>query len=195
MRISFAALAASLLVVTSLVAARPASASLIGAEMTGTYQVPSLGSIYGSASWTPPNFTVGAGPETQVNVEGVTNISVDFSNTALALLLTTVLDSPTWNNAAFNGLVFTATAPLGIAGASVNAGTTMAGFDASRVSFTGNEIRIDWNGLSYSNGTAVMVDFTFVAVPEPASLVLLGFGLMAMAAVARRGRKPEAVRS
>ena len=42
----------------------------------------------------------------------------------------------------------------------------------ARVTLPGNEIRVDWNGLSYVDGTVVDIDFT--AVPEPASLALLG---------------------
>jgi hypothetical protein len=192
MRFSFAALATSVLSLAVLVAGiTPARASFISAEMTASYQYPTLGTIYAPATWAPPTFVVGAGVETLANIEGVTNIAVDFSSASLSLLLTTVLDSPTWGSVAFNGPVFTATAPLGISSASVNAATTMAGFDVSRISYTGNEIRIDWNGLSYGNGTAVVVDFTFVAVPEPATLALLGFGLLTMAAVARRRREPN----
>ena len=197
MRFSIAALAASVMVAAAFVGgAAPARASFIGAEMTASYQYPTLGSIYGQASWTPTTFTVGGGVETVGNVENVTSIAVNFASSSLSILLTTVLGNPdpTWLSSAFNGPVFTATGPLGIAGVSVNAATTMAGFDASRVTFTGNTLRIDWNGLSYTSGTAVALDFTFVpvAVPEPASFALLGAGLLTLGAVARRRRNKGA---
>lgn len=109
--------------------------------------------------------------ETVGNVEGVTNLVVDFSNTMLTITLDTTLTTPTWNAVPFNGPVFTATTPLSISSATVDPATTMVGFDNGRVSFTSNEIEINWEGLSYVNGTIVKIDFA--SVPEPSSLAIL----------------------
>lgn len=59
-------------------------------------------------------------------------------------------------------------------GVSLDPATTTVGFDNSRVSFTSDHILVNWNGLSYVDGTVVKIDFAFVSVPEPASLALLG---------------------
>jgi hypothetical protein len=171
-----------------LITAGTARADLLGTEFTASYRFPDIATPYPFGSPTPPTFTVGAGVESVVDVEGVTFISVDFAATSLTLTLDTILTNPTWNATAFNGLLFDATGAHGIVSASVDASTTMAGFDASRVVLNADEIGINWNGLSYVDGTVVTITFAFaqVPVPEPASLAVLGIGLLGLAAARRR---------
>ena len=132
-----------------------------------------------------------AGQETVGDVEGVTQLLVDFSDSALTIALQTTLSTPNWNSAAFNGIVFTSPGPLGITGAVVDPATTMTGFDDSRVGFNADQIFINWNGLSYVNGTVVKVDFA--PVPEPATMAVLGAGLLGLAAVRRRNPRARIV--
>jgi hypothetical protein len=160
----------------------PASAlGLTGQSLGAAYYTPDSATVYGSAVWTPSSFTVGAGQETDGNIEDVTHLLVDFGDDSLTITLDTVLSTPTWNNTSHNGPIFTSVLPHGIASASVDGSTTMAGFDDTRVSFTSDQILVNWAGLSYVDGTVVKINFTFV--PEPASAALL---LVAGLALARR---------
>jgi PEP-CTERM motif len=172
---------ASSVLLSAMLACSSAHAGLEGQSFIGSYRTPTIDTPYALATVAPSSFVVGAGVEAIANVEGVTFVSIDFSATSLSLLLNTSLAQPAWGAVAFNGLVFDLTSPgaLGITGVSVDALTTMPGFDSNRVHVSGNRIAIDWNGLGYVDGTRVVVDFA-TAVPEPATcaLMLAGLGLM-----------------
>lgn len=153
-----------------------ASASIIGQQFTAEYRVPTLADPYAAAVFAPTPFIAGAGVDTTGVVEGVTTLLIDLFDYGLTVTFQTTLSSPTWNTAPFNGTVLTATGALGVSGASIDLGSTFSGFDASRVTLTSNEIQLNWNGLSYVDGTRLSISFT--PVPEPSALSLFGFALV-----------------
>jgi hypothetical protein len=180
---------------TALAIGGVAHAGFIGAQITAGYYFPDSSSPYTSAVFTPSSFTVGAGQETMGDVEGVTNLLVDFSDDTLSIAFNTILSNPTWNSTSFNGIIFTATDLLDITSAVVDASTTMAGFDNFRVSYTDHQILLNWQGLSYIDGTVVNINFTSGVpqtglVPEPGTLALLGLGLAGL--VARGWKRAKA---
>ena len=161
--------------------------------LDAVYYLPDSSTPYNQASFTPETFVVGSGIETIGNIENVTTLPVDFTDTRLTITLNTTLASPTFNVADFNGIIFSLQSPgdLNIAGASVNTSTTLNGFDDGRVTFSGTQIGINWNGLSYQNGNQVVVDFTFsptTAVPEPSTFLLGLVGLACLGFLANRRR-------
>jgi hypothetical protein len=174
---------ALLLAFLAAVCAAPAHADFIGRTMSAGYYFPDSGSPYPFGTFAPATFVVGGGTETVGDVEGVTTLTVDFTGSSLSIVLDTILTAPTWNASAFNGIIFglLSAGSLDILSASVDASTTMAGFDASRVTFADTSVGINWNGLSYVDGTVIRVNFTFApqGVPEPGVAWLLVIGLAA----------------
>lgn len=169
-----------------------AHAGFVGRTLQASYYYPDLATPYVSATATPATFTVGSATavETTINVENVTQIAVDFTDTSLRVGFTTTLLNPTWNPTSFNGLVFdllTGSA-FSLTSASIDPSSTFGGFNASRVGFNDSRLTLDWGGLSYVNGTALLINFTSApaSVPEPGSLALLAMALAVSAYVARQ---------
>lgn len=179
-----------------LFASASAHAALIGDNFSARYHYPDVATIYIGAT-APLDFTVGAGAEGMISVEDVTFLTFDFTDNSLTVDFDTILSSPTWRDEPFNGLIFTALDSLDVSAAFVAGGTTMVGFDDSRISLVGNQIRLNWAGLGYVDGTTVRINFEPLAspIPEPQSWALLITGFcMAGSAMrfCRRRRKAVA---
>lgn len=188
MRKSFALL--TVMAMSSL--ASNAEAGFLGKGMSATYMTPDLATVYPFASFSPATFTVTDDPgfETIGIVEGVTSLPVQFTDDTLTIQLSSTLPpNPKWNAAAFNGILFAlqGSGTLGILTATVDASTTLAGFNDSRVLITDTMIGINWENLTYqSAGDQVVIKFTFV--PEPSSLAMAAIGGAALLACGIRRR-------
>lgn len=167
-----------------------AHAGFIGRQLGVDYFYPNQSSPYGPSVETPPVFIVGSGIETVVNVENVTTITVDVSDTSMLFNFSTDHPGPTWLSNSFNGLIFNLISgnSFDFATASIDASSTFAGFDLSRVSFTDSQVAVNWQGLSYDSETILRINFepNAAEVPEPATLSLLSLGFLGAIAMRRR---------
>ena len=73
----------------------------------------------------------------------------------------------------------------------IDGATNLAGFNASRFSFTGNQIQVDWADLTFDSRTIVKFDINTAPVPEPETyaLMLAGLGLVGFAARRKSAKK------
>lgn len=137
-------------------------ATLDGQTVQTTYLFPDTATVFSG----PTNAVVAPGVELS-NFAGFVNI--DFSDTNV--LITTTRNAFV-NNVSFDGLRFTdinGTIPGVVV--TINAATNYAGFDASRVSLSGNSLFVNLANLPGLQGQVISLDIT--AVPEPSDLALV----------------------
>ena len=93
-----------------------------------------------------------------------------------------------FQTAAFNGVsVQDLTNPNAFGSASVDASTTVVGFDDSRVSIVGGLLYINYEGLTTPMDSLARVDFSGqTSTPEPGSFILLGSGLLGVMGTLRK---------
>jgi len=155
--------------------ATSANASFIGAELQARYLFPNSSTQFSNTE----TFTVvDPGVEVTFFPDGDPRTNLDFSATNL---LVTYNSSGTWSPSNFNGFIVEDVNNVldDIIGVTLNAATNMVGLDLSRISFNNDSFSVNWNGLSFDNGTVVSLDFQFKSaqVPEPATFALLGLGV------------------
>jgi hypothetical protein len=159
---------------------------LDGRVVETTYLFPDTSTIF----TTPVNATVGAGVEL-ANYAGC--CAIDFSNTNIRITLTR---NAGINDVAFDGLRFFdifGTIPNDL-DVTLNPATNYAGFDASRLSASGDTLFVNLANLPGLTGQFISIDLAQSGpggpvVPEPTTLTLLGGGLATLVARRRNSKR------
>lgn len=161
------------------VSSHPAYAGFLGDTLTGTWNCPSISSIYSNSGtgFTGPG---AASPSVSFFFEGA---SATVSDTQIVETGAVGFYTAT----AFNGFVITDLTASNVTGVSINGASDFPGFSASDLSFTSNSISINNAGLTPIASDQLVLDVTFAGVPgvpEPVSLSLLGAGLIGLGVAA-----------
>lgn len=112
---------------------------------------------------------------------GYTGGSTSWSNSGLSL-------SPT----IFNGIAVNVVSGPAITSLTIDPSTNLAGFNSSLISFTGNQIQVDWQGLAFNASTRVKLNLTGSrsnATPEPGSVALFAGSLVTGAGLLLKRRR------
>jgi hypothetical protein len=162
-------------------AAASASPLLDGRMVQGEWIFPALGTVYQSV-----DVTVGPALEIPGTAGG---FDVDLSDTKIVFSHMTAPDG--YSSGTFNGWHFSDF--LGTIDAfgsvTIDPATNMAGFDASRIDVSADDIFVNFRGLGGDTDTVVVLHIAPVPEPSSASLVLLGGALLA--ARRRPGVRPR----
>jgi hypothetical protein len=162
-----------------------ASASLLGDSITAEYYIPDLSSPY------PPARTQTV-TSSGALYAGFGGGVFDVTVTPSRIIADNFAFEDSFSADPFNGFVLTDnTKPFDPV--FVDALTNMVGFDSSRITVSGNQLFINWQGLLFNTGTKVVLDVgapSAVPLPPAALLFMPGLGLLGF--MARRKKTVQA---
>lgn len=169
-----------------------AQATLLNGKVVGfDYYYPSVGSAYSSAD--NGYYLVGNGVEIANVVDHLAQMDVSDRNLLISFLppeYAFMNAEGNFNFASFNGFVIydALNTIADFTSVTIDPMSNLAGFNDSRITFDANHIWVNWQGLAFDGNSSVLsLDLNrSQSVPEPASLVLVGVALAAIAAGLRR---------
>lgn len=179
-----------------LIAAPKAEAGLMGSTLDWQYYA--YGGAY-TGGTSSGSFTVTGGVGGTFNDTAYSYFNIIATDTQIIFDYSSYTGSANmWSNSSqsyntgglsiYNGILVQSLSNL-FTSASIDPSTNMSGFSASNITWNSGNIAIDWQGLSFDSNTRVVLNVAnSSAVPEPSTILLLGSGLMGLAAM-RRFRK------
>lgn len=189
-----------------------ADAGLIGSELGWQYYAgggalgPSVGDVPVPGSVTSGSFTDTGGlggefiePTLNDSVPDALPVFDIYAGDTTITFNYSVSTPSIWSNSPLslaptidNGIAINLLSAGSFTNVSIDGATTMTGFDSSDLSFSADQIQVNWAGLDFDTSTVVTLDVTYSntsATPEPATYSLMLMSMLAAGLAFRSGLK------